>query len=119
MFVVIGTANYQVTAGTGVSAFTPNTEPVVFYTAAAQVANSLTYQIELSAFKDTLMELNKKIYFDNNLLLTINWNSRKKLASQQLQQQQSQVKLPRHLYRLCLINIFTQHVRQILLLYHN
>ena len=57
-----GTANYQVTAAAGLTAFTPNTEPVVFYTAAANVANSVTYQIELSAFKDTLMELNKNIY---------------------------------------------------------
>ena len=39
-----GTANYQV-GGAGLVAFTPNTEPVVFYTAAAAVANSLTYQI--------------------------------------------------------------------------
>jgi len=74
-----GTANYQVTAA-GLTAFTPNTEPVVFYTAAAAVANSITYQIELSAFKDTLMELNKNIYFDNNLLLTINWNSGNKFT---------------------------------------
>ena len=75
-----GTANYQVTATGGVLAFTPNTEPVVFYTGAANVSNSLTYQIELSAFKDTLMELNKNIYFDNNLLLTINWNSGNKFS---------------------------------------
>ena len=74
-----GTANYQVAAA-GLTAFTPNTEPVVFYTAAAAVANSITYQIELSAFKDTLMELNKNIYFDNNLLLTINWNSGNKFT---------------------------------------
>jgi hypothetical protein len=32
-----GTANYQVTAG--LTAFTPNTEPVVFYTAAVNVSN--------------------------------------------------------------------------------
>ena len=75
-----GTANYQVTAAGGLLAFTPNTEPVVFYTGAADKSNSLTYQIELSAFKDTLMELNKNIYFDNNLLLTINWNSGTKFS---------------------------------------
>jgi hypothetical protein len=74
-----GTANYQV-GGAGLEAFTPNTEPVVFYTAAAAVANSLTYQIELSAFKDTLMELNKNIYFGDNLVLTINWNSANKFS---------------------------------------
>ena len=74
-----GTANYQV-GGAGLVAFTPNTEPVVFYTAAAAAANSLTYQIELSAFKDTLMELNKNIYFGDNLVLTINWNSANKFS---------------------------------------
>ena len=57
-----GSANYQVAAA-GVLAFTPNTEPVVFYTSTANTNNSLTYQMELSAFKDTIMELNKIYIF--------------------------------------------------------
>ena len=57
-------------------AYTPTIEPLVLFTAPAVAqANCISYQINLSAFKDTLMELNKNIYFDNNLLLTINWNS--------------------------------------------
>ena len=75
-----GTANYQIGGIGGATAFTPNTEPVVVYTAAANVANSISYQIELSAFKDTLMELNKNLYFDDNLLLTITWNSANKFS---------------------------------------
>ena len=71
-------SNYQVV--NGLLAYTPYTEPAVFYTAVANVANSLSYQIELSAFKDTIMELNKNIYFDDNLLLTINWNSVNKIS---------------------------------------
>ena len=74
-----GTANIQVPTN-GLLAFTPVTEPVVFYTGVAQVANSLSYQIELSAFKDTLMEINKNLYFDDNLLLTITWNAATKFS---------------------------------------
>ena len=74
-----GTANYQI-PGNGLFAFTPNTEPVVFYTGVADRATSISYQIELSAFKDTLMELNKNLYFDDNLLLTITWNSANKFS---------------------------------------
>ena len=75
-----GTANYQIPATAGVLAFTPNTEPVVAYTATANVNNSISYQIELSAFKDTLMEINKNLYFDDNLILTITWNSATKFS---------------------------------------
>ena len=75
-----GTANYQIGGLGGVLAFTPNTEPVVAYTAVANVANSISYQIELSAFKDTLMEINKNLYFDDNLILTITWNSATKFS---------------------------------------
>ncbi len=33
------------------------------------------YHINRSAFKDTLTKLNKNIYFGDNTVLTINWNS--------------------------------------------
>ena len=73
-----GTVNYQIGGIGGVVAYTLNTEPVVVYTAVANVANSISYRIPLSAFKDTLMEINKNLYFDDNLLLTITWNSANK-----------------------------------------
>ena len=77
-----GTANYHCPppAVGPALAFTPVSEPVVLFTAAANVANSISYQIELSAFKDTLMQINKNIYFDDNLLLTITWNSANKFS---------------------------------------
>ena len=78
-----GTANYQIPGLAGAAyllANTPGTEPVVLYIGAAAVTNCISYQIELSAFKDTIMELNKNIYFDDNLLLTITWNSATKFS---------------------------------------
>jgi len=82
-----GTLNYQISAA-GVSAtaltalaYTPTIEPLNLFTAPALAqANCMSYQINLSAFKDTIMELNKNIYFDNNLVLTINWNSAIKMG---------------------------------------
>ena len=113
-----GTANYQI-GGAGLTAFTPNTEPVVFYTAAANLANSISYQIELSAFKDTLMELNKNIYFGDNIVLTINWNSANKFSFTTtttvtlllLQLKQSSQHYP--------VYIYIMHVRLILSLFRN
>ena len=62
-----GTINYQ-NSGAGVTAtsvtalaYTPTVEPLVLYTApVAAQANCISNQINLSAFKDTLMEFNKK-----------------------------------------------------------
>ena len=64
-------------------ATTPFIEPLQMYS--SQTANTFSnqsYQIELSAFKDTLMELNKNIYFGDNLVLTINWNPANKFTFQ-------------------------------------
>ena len=71
-----GTANQQASAAAYIAtAYTPNTEPAqMFVGAIVATANAISYQIELSAFKDTIMELNKNIYFGDNLVLTINWN---------------------------------------------
>ena len=82
-----GTVNYQ-TSAAGVTAtavtalaYTPIVEPLVLFTAPAVAqANCISYQINLSAFKDTLMELNKNIYFGDNLLLTITWNAAIKMG---------------------------------------
>jgi len=41
-----------------------------------------SYQIDLSAFKDTLFEMNKNIYFGDNLVVTINWNPTNKFTFQ-------------------------------------
>ena len=41
---------------------------------------TISYQINLSAFKDTLMELNKNIYFGDNIIFTINWNAFNKMG---------------------------------------
>ena len=76
------TYNYQVGAA-GVSAtvlvntaYSAYNEPLSIFRAPALAQyNALTYHINLSAFKDTLMELNKNIYFGDNIVLTINWNS--------------------------------------------
>ena len=76
------TYNYQVGAS-GVTAtalvnlaYSSYNEPLNIYRGPALAQyNALTYHINLSAFKDTLMELNKNIYFGDNLVLTINWNS--------------------------------------------
>ena len=58
------------------TAYTPNSEPAtLFYSAVDNNSNAMSYQIDLSAFKDTLMEINKNIYFGDNLVLTINWNA--------------------------------------------
>ena len=46
----------------------------------AATASAQSYQIDLSAFKDTLLELNKNIYFGDNLVLTINWNPANKFT---------------------------------------
>ena len=77
-----GTANHQTSAETYVAtAYTPNTEPVNIYLAPIVAASTaISYQIDLSAFKDTIMELNKNIYFGDNLVLTINWNSCTKIG---------------------------------------
>ena len=77
-----GTANHQTSAETYVAtAYTPNTEPVNIYLAPIVAASTaISYQIDLSAFKDTIMELNKNIYFGVNLVLTINWNSCTKIG---------------------------------------
>jgi hypothetical protein len=72
-----GAVNKQTSAAVyGTIAYTTNTEPVnMFIAPVVAAANAISYQIELSAFKDTIMELNKNIYFGDNLVLTINWNS--------------------------------------------
>ena len=80
-----GTVNYQMggTVGAAVtstvfsaSAFTPYTEPLVLFIGeTVATGNSISYQINLSAFKDTILELNKNIYWGNNLVLNINWNA--------------------------------------------
>jgi hypothetical protein len=77
-----GTVNYQASAlALSAAAFTPNTEPAqIFVAPTVAFGNAISYQIELSAFKDTIMELNKNIYFGDNLVLTINWNSALKMG---------------------------------------
>ena len=77
-----GTANQQASAAAYIAtAYTPNTEPAQMFVApVVATANAISYQIELSAFKDTIMELNKNIYFGDNLVLTINWNSCTKIG---------------------------------------
>ena len=63
------------------TAFTPYMEPIVlFIGTTAATANSISYQINLSAFKDTILELNKNIYWGNNLVLNINWNAAIKMG---------------------------------------
>ena len=64
-------------------ATTPFIEPLQMYSSqSANTFSNQSYQIELSAFKDTLMELNKNIYFGDNLVLTINWNPANKFTFQ-------------------------------------
>ena len=83
-----GAINMQLSAATIVAPnvypavpYTPNTEPLNIYTGETDTGCSCqSYQIDLSAFKDTLMELNKNLYFGDNLVLTINWNSATKFA---------------------------------------
>ncbi len=55
------------------AAYSSYNEPLsIFRGRALAQYNALTYLINLSAFKDTLMELNKNIYFGDNIVLTIN-----------------------------------------------
>ena len=77
-----GTVNQQASANAYVAtAYTPYTEPAqVLVAPSLATSNAISYQIDLSAFKDTLMELNKNIYFGDNLVLTINWNSCTKIG---------------------------------------
>jgi len=77
-----GAVNYQVgestTDATHLTAtpYSAYNEPLVIFTGPAiSQCGALSYQLNLSAFKDTLMELNKNIYFGDNIVLTINWNS--------------------------------------------
>ena len=77
-----GTAGVPVDA-THVSsvAFTPYQEPLILISSSTVAAgNSISYQINLSAFKDTILELNKNIYWGNNLVLNINWNAAIKMG---------------------------------------
>ena len=83
-----GALNYQMSEKINVAANLLNEKPYTYYLeplslfiapALAQY-NAISYQINLSAFKDTIMELNKNIYFDNNLVLTITWNSFTKMG---------------------------------------
>jgi hypothetical protein len=77
-----GAVNYQVgestTNATHLTAtpYSAYNEPLVIFTGPAiSQCGALSYQLNFSAFKDTLMELNKNIYFGDNIVLTINWNS--------------------------------------------
>ena len=78
-----GTVNYQMSEKVSAAlnllnagAYTPYSEPLQLIAGPALAQyNAISYQINLSAFKDTLMEINKNIYFGDNLVLTINWNS--------------------------------------------
>ena len=64
-------------------AYTPFIEPLLIYSSQIANANNVrSFQIELNAFKDTLMELDKNIYFGDNLVLTINWNPAQRFAFQ-------------------------------------
>jgi hypothetical protein len=80
--------NYQVSekATTALNAltalaYTPYLEPLNLFAAPALAQyNAISYQINLSAFKDTLMELNKNIYFGDNIVLTITWNAFTKMG---------------------------------------
>ena len=85
-----GSANIQMGGSVGVpldathatmTAFTPYIEPLILFTnATASYGNTVSYQINLSAFKDTILELNKNIYWGNNLVLNINWNAASKIG---------------------------------------
>ena len=86
-----GASNYQMggVVGTAVAtgalssaAFTPYLEPLVLFIGSGAVScgNTISYQINLSAFKDSILELNKNIYWGNNLVLNINWNAAIKMG---------------------------------------
>ena len=76
------TANYQINSATpSVVAYSAYTEPAVMFNGTLTGDDDfISYQINLSAFKDTLMEINKNIYFGDNLVLTINWNAGNKFV---------------------------------------
>ena len=62
-------------------AYSAYTEPAVMFNGTLTGDDDfISYQINLSAFKDTLMEINKNIYFGDNLVLTINWNAGNKFV---------------------------------------
>ena len=52
--------------------YVPFLEPLELFSAPNSQSN-IAYQINLDAFKHTLLELNKDIYFGDNLVLTITW----------------------------------------------
>ena len=56
------------------TAFTPYLEPLILFIGSGAVScgNTISYQINLSAFKDSILELNKNIYWGKNLVLNIN-----------------------------------------------
>ena len=83
------TVNYQVnqtgalmnpaTGACAATAYVPFVEPLeVFSTPNSQ--SNIAYQINLDAFKHTLLELNKDIYFGDNLVLTITWQQSNKYS---------------------------------------
>ena len=79
----MGSAAYVPVDATHVTAtaFTPYLEPIVLFTGSlAATANYVSYYKNLSAFKDTKLELKKNIYWGNNLVLNINWNAAIKMG---------------------------------------
>ena len=71
----------------------PFLEPVEYFVNGGAVApangvtttstqGNVAYQINLDAFKHTLLELNKDIYFGDNLVLTITWQQSTKFIIQ-------------------------------------
>ena len=73
------TTTYYTTGICPATAYVPYIEPLeVFATADGQ--SNIAYQINLDAFKHTLLELNKDIYFGDNLVLTITWQQANKFA---------------------------------------
>ena len=83
-------ANGNVYAG---GAYMPFLEPVEYFVnggavaganavAPTSVKGNVAYQINVDAFKHTLLELNKDIYFGDNLVLTITWQQSTKFVIQ-------------------------------------
>jgi len=88
------TTNYQANANVyGSSSYVPYIEPLEYFVNGGSVAaangvatsslqGNIAYQINLDAFKHTLLELNKDIYFGDNLILTITWQQSTKYIIQ-------------------------------------
>lgn len=53
----------------------PYTEPAYLYRSAIGNASAISYQLDLSCFKDCICELDKSLLWNENLLINIYWNA--------------------------------------------